>query len=159
MHFQQILFQLEAILVTISEKKAEQILPSNTHWDYFLCNFSHWKEHTLTKHLHSAITISIVMSKEIPDIYKLTPMISLDDQFSKLFTEVRNHRAKMTICPSAQPDINAATIINEFCDTEFYKDDYQTITNYFADDTVKYEDTIHQIRLLSKLDIIAHSKD
>ncbi len=98
-------------------------------------------------------------SRHLYDIYKLTPMISLGDQFSKLFTEVRNHRAKMTICPSAQPDINVATIINEFCDTEFCKDDYQTITNYFADDTVKYEDTIHQMRLLSKLDIIAHSKD
>lgn len=56
----------------------------------------------------------------------------------------------MTICPSAKPEENVANIINEFCDNGFYEEDYHAITNYFAEDIVKYEDAIEQMRNLAK---------
>lgn len=93
-------------------------------------------------------------SRHLYDIYKLTPLIKLDDDFDKLFIEVREHRAKMKICPSAKSDVNVSDIINQFCDDGFYEDDYHTITNYFAEDMVEYQDVIEQMRKLAQMKII-----
>lgn len=93
-------------------------------------------------------------SRHLYDIYKLTPQMKFDDDFARLYAEVRIHRAKMSICPSAQPGMNVAKLINEFCDNGFYEDDYHTITNYFADDMVEYADVIKQMRNLAELEII-----
>lgn len=57
----------------------------------------------------------------------------------------------MTICPSANPDINVSNIIRELCDSDFFKEDYQSITNYFADDYVAYSDTVQQMKVLADL--------
>ena len=48
----------------------------------------------------------------------------------------------MPICPSAMPGIDVPAIITLFCDEDFYKEDYQSITSYFAADFIPYEDTI-----------------
>ena len=97
-------------------------------------------------------------SRHLYDIYKLTPRIKFDDDFAKLYVEVRTHRAKMSICPSAQPGINVSDLINEFCDNGFYKEDYRTITYYFSEDMVAYEDAIRQMRKLAELRIISSEK-
>lgn len=94
-------------------------------------------------------------SRHLYDIYKLTPLMKFDDDFAKLYVEVREHRAKMSLCPSAQPEVSVSNLINEFCDSRFYEDDYRTITNYFAEDMAEYEDAIRQIRNLAKLEMIA----
>lgn len=85
-------------------------------------------------------------SRHLYDIYKLTPKININDDFTKLVKEVREHRANMSICPSAQPDVNVKDIILEFCDNDFYKEDYHAITSYFAADFVAYEDVILNLR-------------
>ncbi len=97
-------------------------------------------------------------SRHLYDIYKLTSLMKFNENFDKLFMEVREHRANMTICPSAQPEVNVADIINEFCEDGFYEDDYNTITNYFAEDMVEYKDAIYQMRKLAKLEVIAGKK-
>ena len=40
-------------------------------------------------------------------------------------------------------------MIREFCDADFYREDYETITSYFSADYVKYEDTIEQMKRLA----------
>lgn len=85
-------------------------------------------------------------SRHLYDIYKLTPKININDDFTKLVKEVREHRSNMSICPSAQPDVNVKDIILEFCDNDFYKEDYHAITSYFAADFVAYEDVILNLR-------------
>lgn len=90
-------------------------------------------------------------SRHLYDIYKLTPRIIFDDNFKKLFIQIREHRNTITICPSANPNINVSNIIRELCDSDFFKEDYQSITNYFADDYVAYSDTIHQMKVLADL--------
>ena len=89
-------------------------------------------------------------SRHLYDLYKLTPMMKFDEEFIELVKEIREHRAKMEICPSAKEGINISAIIEEFCDNDFYKEDYQAITSYFAADYVSYEDAIENMRRISK---------
>lgn len=88
-------------------------------------------------------------SRHLYDIYKLTERISFDSSFIQLFDEIREHRKQMEICPSAKEKVSVPELIRKFCDTDFYKEDYQAITSYFADDFVAYEDTIKQMRMLA----------
>lgn len=85
-------------------------------------------------------------SRHLYDIYKLTPMMNFDEKFAKLIKEVREHRANMSICPSAQDGVDVSAILRVLCDNDFYKEDYQVITSYFAADFVAYEDVITNIR-------------
>lgn len=57
----------------------------------------------------------------------------------------------MKICPSAKDNVDIPSLINEFCENNFYKDDYQTITNYFSDDYVSYEDVVDQMKKIGKI--------
>lgn len=88
-------------------------------------------------------------SRHLYDIYKLTPLIEVNDGFAVLVREVREHRSKMRICPSADETVDVLAVILEFCDNSFYREDYQSITDYFAEDTVPYDDVIGQMRTLA----------
>lgn len=90
-------------------------------------------------------------SRHLYDIYKLTPRMKFDDEFLTLIREIREHRAKMSNCPSAKDDMNVSAIITEFCDNDFYKEDYQAITSYFAADYVSYEEVVKNILMLVEL--------
>lgn len=94
-------------------------------------------------------------SRHLYDIYKLTPLISFDEKFAALIREVRKHRSRMQVCPSAQDTVDVPTVILEFCDKSFYREDYQTITSYFAVDVVSYEEAIGQMRALADADWFA----
>ena len=88
-------------------------------------------------------------SRHLYDIYKLTPLIKFDDSFAALIKEVREHRSRLQICPSAKDTVNVPTVILEFCDNSFYREDYRAITNYFSTDAVPYDEAIGQMRLLA----------
>ncbi len=88
-------------------------------------------------------------SRHLYDIYKLTPRIEFNDGFAVLVREVREHRSKMRICPSADETVDVPAVISEFCDNSFYREDYQAITDYFAKDAVSYADVIGQMRTLA----------
>lgn len=79
----------------------------------------------------------------------MTPQIKFDDRFAVLIGEVREHRSKMQVCPSARDTVDVPTIILEFCDNSFYREDYQAITSYFAADAVPYDEVIGQMRALA----------
>lgn len=88
-------------------------------------------------------------SRHLYDIFKLTPLIEFNDGFTELVREVREHRSKMRICPSADEAVDVPTVILEFCGNSFYREDYQAITDYFAEDAVSYDDVIGQMRTLA----------
>ena len=88
-------------------------------------------------------------SRHLYDIYKLTPLIEFNDGFAALIQEVREHRSKMRICPSADETVDVPAVIFEFCDNSFYREDYQAITDYFTKDAVSYDDVIGQMRMLA----------
>lgn len=90
-------------------------------------------------------------ARHLYDIYKLTDKIDVESTITNLYDEIREHRSKMKNCPSADDNVNIPELISAFCDDDFYKSDYQEITNYFADDYVAYEDTIIQMRKLADM--------
>lgn len=98
-------------------------------------------------------------SRHLYDIYKLTPRMQFDDAFIKLVLEVREHRAGMKICPSAQENVNVSAVILEFCDNAFYKEDYEAITSYFAGDNVTYAEVIEQMRKLAQSPLFLSQSD
>ena len=89
-------------------------------------------------------------SRHLYDIYMLTPRLKFDDVFIKLVSEVREHRAGMKICPSAQENVDVPAIILEFCGNAFYREDYEAITSYFAGNHVTYEEVIEQMQELAQ---------
>lgn len=92
-------------------------------------------------------------SRHLYDIYKLTPLIKFDDGFAILIGEVREHRSRMQVCPSAKDAVDVSAVIMEFCDNSFYREDYQAITSYFAADAVPYDEAIGQMRALAASDL------
>jgi hypothetical protein len=92
-------------------------------------------------------------SRHLYDIYKLADLISVNENLQKLVEEVRNHRSKMKICPSAKPGIDIKEIVNEFLANEFYKNDYETITNYFILDYVSYEEAAECLRQIVNMGV------
>ena len=89
-------------------------------------------------------------SRHLYDIYKLTPMIEFDKVFLELVKETRAHRARMSICPSAQDGIDVPAVIIGFCDKDFYREDYHAITSYFTAEVVSYEDVIDNMRKIAE---------
>ena len=89
-------------------------------------------------------------SRHLYDLYKLNSQIVFNEAFGKLVAEIREHRAGMQVCPSAQSGVDVEAILTRFCDEDFYKEDYQAITSYFAADYVAYEDVIENIRKIVK---------
>ncbi len=90
-------------------------------------------------------------SRHLYDIYKLKDRVEINQEFKKLFFEIREHRRKTTICPSAQEGISISNVIREFCNNNFFKEDYHEITSYFSEDYVEYEDTVKQMMMLSDM--------
>lgn len=88
-------------------------------------------------------------SRHLYDIYKLTPLIKFDEGFISLIGEVREHRSRMQVCPSAGDAVDVPSVILEFCDNYFYREDYQAITSYFAANAVPYDEVIGQMRALA----------
>lgn len=84
-------------------------------------------------------------SRHIYDIFKLKECVTFDDNFSVLVKEVRAHRSKMKICPSAKEGVDIPALVHEFCENDFYKQDYMDITNYFLDDMVEYDNALEAI--------------
>ena len=84
-------------------------------------------------------------SRHLYDLYKLRKHVVFDEEFIRLIKEVRNHRAKLKICPSAQEGVDISALIHEFCEKEFYRQDYVSITKYLIDDMVEYKQAVEQI--------------
>ncbi|MCI9143593.1 MAG: nucleotidyl transferase AbiEii/AbiGii toxin family protein [Lachnospiraceae bacterium] len=90
-------------------------------------------------------------SRHLYDLYKLRQQVLFDDELKRLVLQVREHRSKLPICVSAKPDINIKEKICEFCDNDFYKSDYEKITEYFTDEKIPYEETIRNIKEIADM--------
>ncbi len=77
-------------------------------------------------------------SRHIYDIYMLLPRVAGDDAFWQLVGEVRGHRAKMTICPSAQPGVNITSLLEESFDRGMYKKEYAAISDFIQNQPVTF---------------------
>lgn len=89
-------------------------------------------------------------SRHIYDLYMLLPKINLDDNYKSLVSEIREHRAKMAICLSAQPDVNIPKLLEEIIKKDIYKDDYREITTYFQNEPLEYDRAISVIKKIAE---------
>ncbi len=89
-------------------------------------------------------------SRHIYDIHKLLPLVPLTEEFKVLVREVRKKRAKTTICPSAQPEIDIPKLLETIIETNAYKEDYENITTQILEENVSYETAIEAIRIIAR---------
>ncbi len=81
-------------------------------------------------------------SRHLYDIYKLGQQVSVTDNFKSLVTEVRQHRfeIKDNVAPSADPSVDIAATIKDFCGKDFYADDYERTTKTLISDEISYQE-------------------
>lgn len=94
-------------------------------------------------------------SRHLYDVYMLLPQIRLDEDYKKLVNEIRKHRAKMSICPSAQPGVDCIALLREIIDSRAYESDYGEITSYFQNYPVDYETAISALKIILDTDVFA----
>lgn len=93
---------------------------------------------------------------DLDKIYKAIYETGVKEDFIKLVDEVRKHRSGLRICPSAQDNVDIPSVIMKFCDDDFYEQDYEAITSYFAADFVPYSEAIDQMRKLAQGNLFAN---
>lgn len=86
-------------------------------------------------------------SRHLYDIYKLYPVITIDDDFRRLAGQVREHRSHLPICPSAQENVNIKSVADEFLSTDFFRRDYDEITKKLISDNVSYDQTAQVLKI------------
>ena len=81
-------------------------------------------------------------SRHLYDIYKLGQQVSVNDNYKSLVTEVRQHRfeIKDNVAPSADPSVDIAATIKDFCGKDFYADDYERTTKNLISDEISYQE-------------------
>ena len=80
------------------------------------------------------------LSRHIYDIHKILPLVKFDEHFKELLEKVREIRCSLDICPSAKPGININLLLKEICDKNFFKQDYEGVTQFFIFDNIKYKE-------------------
>lgn len=88
--------------------------------DYYLEN----KTHGYSRHLY--------------DIYKISPQITFNSAFFELYKEVKDIRSKDCDCPSAKPENDLKELLEKIYETDFFKNDYETVTKELLFETVPY---------------------
>lgn len=92
-------------------------------------------------------------SRHIYDLYMLLPRIDLTEEYKELVSEIRLHRAKLSICPSAQEGVVISEILEKIIKDEVYRSDYEAITTYFHHHPVGYKEAISAIRTIIASDV------
>lgn len=80
------------------------------------------------------------LSRHLYDLHKLYPRIAFDENLKTLFRQVRDIRAATKVCPSALPGVDINELLKEICEKDFFKRDYEGVTQFFVFDNVKYEE-------------------
>jgi predicted nucleotidyltransferase component of viral defense system len=79
-------------------------------------------------------------SRHIYDLYKLYPKIKFDSILVKLVEEVRKVRKPHTTCRSAQNDVDLQNLLRNILCEDFYKSDYNQITEALLFEDVPYRE-------------------
>ena len=98
-------------------------------------------------------------SRHIYDIYKLLAIVKQDAGFRQLVCEVRTERAKTSICPSAQPEVDVPELLNLLVDKNIYRDDYESITSRILEEQVSYDTAIEAVKTIAKSGMFAINTD
>ena len=90
-------------------------------------------------------------SRHIYDIYKLLPLIEMNDVLENLIKEVRKARAKnVSLCPSAQAEADIPGILNEIINSGAYRTDYDNVTTRILAERTSYNSAIEALRQIAE---------
>lgn len=90
-------------------------------------------------------------SRHIYDIYKLLPLIEMNDALENLIKEVREARAKnVSLCPSAQAEADIPGILNEIINSGAYRTDYDNVTTRILAERTSYNSAIEALRQIAE---------
>ena len=92
------------------------------------------------------------LSRHLYDLHKIFPKISIGDDFKRLAKEVKALRAKMDVCPSAKPDINVCELIKKYSAENYYKADFDIITETLINEEVAYADVMETMSKVAAFD-------
>ncbi|MBQ0035824.1 MAG: nucleotidyl transferase AbiEii/AbiGii toxin family protein [Firmicutes bacterium] len=85
-------------------------------------------------------------SRHLYDIHMIYPLVDFNDEFNRLFNEVKLERSKSEICLSAKEDANLVDLLNDIISKDIYKDDYESITSNLILDGTSYEECIKTLK-------------
>lgn len=85
-------------------------------------------------------------SRHIYDLYKLSDIVTLDDDLKQLVSEVFEERKPHEQCHSAKDGIDMNTLLQEIIDKDIYKKDYEDITSKMLFEDVPYSTAIKTLQ-------------
>ncbi|MDR2532290.1 MAG: nucleotidyl transferase AbiEii/AbiGii toxin family protein [Oscillospiraceae bacterium] len=85
------------------------------------------------------------LSRHIYDLYKIYPEIKFDETFAKLVAEVREVCKPWNLCVSAQDGVDIQGVLRKIVKEDYYKQDYEQITQNMLFEDVKYESVIKAV--------------
>ena len=85
-------------------------------------------------------------SRHIYDLYKLSDIVTLDDDLKQLVSEVFEERKPHEQCHSAKDGIDMNTLLQEIIDKDIYKKDYEDITSKMLFEDVPYSNAIKALQ-------------
>ena len=85
-------------------------------------------------------------SRHIYDIFKLSDIVSLDDNLKQLVSEVFDERKPHEQCHSAKDGIDMNALLQEIIDKDIYKKDYEDITAKMLFEDVPYSTAIKTLQ-------------
>lgn len=77
-------------------------------------------------------------SRHLYDLYKIMPEINLDDNFFKLYDEVKEIRSNDEDCPSAKPEQDLKKLLREIYNKDYFRADYEDVTSELLFEDVSY---------------------
>ena len=81
-------------------------------------------------------------SRHLYDIYKLLPLVPLNEAFRELVCEVRADRIASPVCLSAKKGVNAQQVLEKIVAEKIFERDYNSITRKLLNEDVSYQQTI-----------------
>ena len=93
-------------------------------------------------------------SRHLYDIYKLLPLVKLDDRFRQLVLDVRKERAKNTICLSAKDGVDLSALLRKIIAEDAYKYGYNHLTVRLLDEEVRYEEAVSALEKIVQSNVL-----
>lgn len=88
-------------------------------------------------------------SRHIYDIYKLSEIVTINDDLKVLIQEVYEDRKPHGLCRSAKDEVDMNSLLQEIIDKAIYKKDYEDITVKMLFEEVSYDVAIKALKTIA----------
>ena len=88
-------------------------------------------------------------SRHIYDIYKLSEIVTINDDLKVLIQEVYEDRKPHELCRSAKDEVDMNSLLQEIIDKAIYKNDYEDITVKMLFEEVSYDVAIKALKTIA----------